>query len=90
MPKWKIDDWVAIKGTEGKVKLHIVEILEQTCYGGKQILYQGRVFNLYEKTYAQRDQCKWGVGAENNRRFVGSCKASIKASEAFIPSGICR
>lgn len=42
MTKFKVGDWVMIK--EAKLRLHILEITENTCSAGTQVQYGGRIF----------------------------------------------
>lgn len=54
MAKYKVDDWVRLKGTHKshpKEKVHIFGIKEVTCSIGTQIFYEGRLvrFGSYSK-----------------------------------------
>ena len=44
MAKWKVNDWVLVKGTNKKFKFHIIEVISQESSGGKHIGYVGRLF----------------------------------------------
>lgn len=47
MPKWKADQWTAIKGADKtRMRFHIVEVIEQTFgVGNRLVSYAGRVFH---------------------------------------------
>lgn len=59
--KWKVDDWVGIKGSD--LKFHIIEVLHQTCYGGEQVHYTGR-------TFIKKDFGKGYIAATAQSKFV--------------------
>ncbi len=62
MARWKVDEWVRVKGT--RVRLHIIEVVEQTCYAGTQIHYKGRVF--FKEGFAKI----WSPSKDNMQSFL--------------------
>ena len=56
MAKYKVDDWVLVRGTNGKVKAHILEVRTQVCSAGiEQIHYVVRTMP------ATWDKVPWNV-----------------------------
>lgn len=44
-PKFKVGDWVTIKGMPANEMFHVLEIRQQTCEAGiAQVVYSGRHF----------------------------------------------
>lgn len=42
MAKYKVDDWVLVRGLPSDNKFHVVEIVTWECSGGEQVSYKGR------------------------------------------------
>lgn len=45
MAKFKLDEWVAVRGASKTWKAHILAIREETCEAGTQISYKVRCFH---------------------------------------------
>ena len=60
--KYKIDDWVLLRGRGGKEVIHIINIIAQICPKATQYTYESRSF-WWVETPKVSLKPYWGAGA---------------------------
>lgn len=60
--KYKIDDWVLLRGRGGREVIHIVDIIAATCSKATQYVYSGRSFWWVEQPKLSRIPY-WGAAS---------------------------
>lgn len=74
MAKFKIDDWVTIKGVSKDDRFHIVEIVTTECSGGIQDCYRGRHFFKNPRRVANQH-------ARENTYFMSAIEMTMREIE---------